>query len=113
MSEPSNRSMQKDVKPSWLDPPGEKLQALQEVKQAHFESPVLALTIANRRLFLDTVSLVYQISVNVLRQQDGDHPKNLVTIGYWSRYLTDLEPRYSAFEWECLAVALSILTLHP
>lgn len=78
MSEPLNRSLCKDVKPTWLDPPEKQLPAYQSLNKALIEPPpsVLSLPVANRSFLLDKDSFAYQIGVTLLHQQADENPTN-------------------------------------
>lgn len=79
------------MKTTWDEPHNEQRQAFNALKKSIVEPPVLALPVENRPFLPDTDSLVYQIAVKCLQQQDDDTPKSWATIGYWSRSLSDVD----------------------
>lgn len=101
----------KNVHPKWSDPLDAQIQAFQALAEALVDPRSWHFQLRKDASF--STHIFWIIRMVCYLQQDDEQLTNLATIGYWSRTLTDVEPRYSSSERECLAVISFILTIRP
>ena len=87
-----------------------ELDSFEAMKRRLVSPTIWALPHFGRKNTLDTDACGHQVGCALLQEQPD---RDRVTIGYWSRALTDAEKNYTTTEKECLAVVWSILTLRP
>ena len=62
---------------------------------------------------IDTDTSAYQLGATLLQKQNEKEPNEWITIGYWSKTLTDCERGYSTTERECYSMVRADTTSLP
>jgi hypothetical protein len=92
LAKPLNDMLKKGAEPDWQHPSEKQMQAFNSLKEALKTPPVLALPKNGRPYMVDTDASNHAIGAVLLQQQDDEHPKEWVPIGYWSKTFTQQSP---------------------
>jgi len=97
-----------EIPPDLPKPTDAALAAFEDLRQALFAPPILALPKAKSQKFVGVDACADQFGCALLQEQPDC---TRLSVGYWSRGLSPAEKKYSTTERECLGVVWSALKL--
>lgn len=89
------------------------MESLQDLLNALFNKPVLALTKRCRSSMIYEDAGKYGMGVTLLKQKNIENEEEYEKVGFWSKKFTDTERDYSATEHELFSVFWAIVNLRP